>query len=132
MSDGFSELDAQIARLQELEDLPRKVAPDVAQALEDELHAQIARGQGPDGRAWEPRQEDGGKPLRNAAKALAVVPIGTTVFARLKGPEARHHLGIAKGGVVRRILPVRGIPNPMVRAIKRVIVEHFQRTMEAR
>lgn len=132
MSNGFSELDAQIERLQALEDFPRKAAPDVAEALEDELHAQIKRGEGPDGRPWEPRQEDGEKPLQNAAKALAVVPIGTTVFARLKGPEARHHKGTAKGGTIRRILPVKGIPNPMVRAIKRVLKDRFEQTMEAR
>ena len=131
MADGFAELDAMLARIQAVADLPRRAAPAVAEALEDELHAQIARGEGPDGEKWAPRQ-DGGAPLQNAAKALAVVPIGTTVFARLKGPEARHHRGIARGAVVRRILPVRGIPNPMVRAIKAALKREFEQTTGGR
>lgn len=132
MANGFSELDAMIQRVQRIEGFVRDAAPDVAEALEDELHAQIARGEGPDGRKWAPRADDGGQPLRGAAKALAVVPVGTTIFARLKGPEARHHLGIAKGGTVRQILPVRNLPNPVVRAFKRVLRERFEQTMEVR
>lgn len=132
MADGFAELEAQIARLQRVAELPRLAAPDVAEALQEELEAQIARGQGPDGEAWAPRQEDGGQPLRGAAQALGVAAVGTTVIARLKGPEARHHLGRAKGGIVRRILPVQGIPDPMTRAIKRVVTEKFEEVMEVR
>lgn len=132
MANGFAELDAQIARLRAMGELPRRAAPAAAEAVEDVLHRQIAAGVDPNGKAWEPRQEDGEKPLRNAAQALAVVAVGTTVFARLKGPEARHHLGTAKGGTVRRILPVRGIPAPMARVIANALAEEFRQMMGVR
>jgi hypothetical protein len=132
VANGFAALDAQIARLQAVGDLPRRAAPAAAEAVEDELRRQIRAGVDPQGASWKPREEDGGKPLRNAAQALAVVPIGTTVLARLKGPEARHHKGTAKGGTIRRILPVSGLPLPWARAIKRALVEEFEQTMGVR
>lgn len=127
---GFAALEAQIARLRRVATLPRDAAPACAEALQDELEAQITRAQGPDGRAWAPRQEDGGKPLQTAAKALTVVATGTKITARLRGHIARHHKGRAKGGIERQILPTRDLNAPMVRAVKRVLVERFNQAME--
>jgi hypothetical protein len=130
MGEAFREIEAQIRRLREVALLPRVAAPAVAEALKEGLERQIAAGKSPDGSTWAPRKEDGGRALVNAAKALAVVPIGTYVLARLKGPEARHHHGRGKGGVKRQILPTRSLPAPLVQAIEAVIVETFARTME--
>ena len=118
-------------RLRELGDIAEDVAPDVAGAVEDELAKQIERGVGPDGRAWA-LTRDGRKPLRNAASALTVRAIGTVIVTQLGGPEARHHLGAVRGKVRRAILPTRRIPDPMVRAIRRVIEQRFERTMGMR
>ena len=132
MADAIRELQLQIERLRELAVLPRTAAPAVAEVLKLELDKQIAAGKAPDGSTWEPRKEDGGKPLTGAAKALAVVAVGSTVFARLKGPEARHHFGFGKGGVKRQILPTETLPAVLVRAIKAVIGETFDRVMESK
>jgi hypothetical protein len=132
MANGIYEIEKQIKRLREVALLPREAAPAVAEALQLELEKQIAAGKDPDGTTWAPRKEDGGKPLVGAAKALAVVPIGSYVLARLKGPEARHHFGRGKGGTVRQILPTRALPQAMVRAIQAVIEEKFARVMEAK
>jgi hypothetical protein len=128
---GLAELDAQIARLRELPSLAREAAPDAAHAVERVIERQIQAATDPAGKAWEPTQ-DGRTPLRTADKALAVVAIGPTVFARLKGHIARHHLGRARGGVQRQILPTQGLPSAMSTAIRGVLVEHFERKMGGR
>lgn len=132
MANGFAALEAHIARLHALGELTRRAAPAAADAVEGVLHRQIAAGVDPDGKAWAPRKDNGEQPLQHAADALAVVPLGTKVYCRLKGPEARHHRGTARGGIVRRILPVKGLPKPMERAITDAIVDVFNETMEAR
>jgi len=132
MGNGLYEIDEQIARLKNVAGLPREAAPGCAVALREYLDRQISAGRAPDGSTWAPRKDDGGKPLEGAAKALVVVPVGTHVFARIKGPEARHHRGIAKGGVVRQILPTTEFPDVLVRAFKAVIVETFSKIMESK
>lgn len=129
MADGTAALNAHIARLRALPKLAREAAPDVAHELESELRKQIAAGEGPDGAKWEPRKDDGGKPLVGAAKALRIAAVGTTVIARLVGPEARHNSGRARGGVKRQILPSKQLPRPLVLAIKRVLTDRFRETM---
>lgn len=129
MADGFAALDAHIARVRALADLSRAAAPECALEAKDAIDAQIARGVGPDGEAWPPRKDTGERTLQNAAQAVVVVPVGNTVFFRVRGPEARHHLGHARGGVVRRILPVKGIPNHLALAIKRGLTRKFEQTM---
>jgi hypothetical protein len=128
MADGQATLDGWIRRVRELGTLTKDVAPEIAVAVHSELSTQIARGVGPDGRKLEPTK-DGKQPLRNAAKALRTRAIGTRVVAVLEGPEALHHLGRAKGGVRRPILPTSKIPDPMSRAIAKTITARFRKTM---
>lgn len=129
MAKGFAELDAMIARVDGLRDFVRDAAPEVADACRSELERTIKAGTTPDGREWEPKKEGTGKPLANAANALAVVPVGKTVFMTLQGPEARHHRGTAKGGTMRQVLPVSEVPGPMAKAIRRVLVKRFREAM---
>lgn len=121
---GFAALDAHIARLGKLPGLVRAVAPEVAETVEAELLSSIAAGKSAEGKTWAPRQ-DGGQPLKTAGNSLAVVAMGTKVFARLRGHVARHHKGIAKGGVERPILPTDGIPPKMAEAIRKVVLRRF-------
>lgn len=130
-ADGHAALDAQIRRLRELENLVPDAAPAVANTLDKEIRHQIARGVGPDGQRWKPTKK-GERPLQNAAKALTVRPVGNVVLATLEGPEALHHLGRARGGVRREILPTGKIPEPMTKAITKVIEERFTKTMGGR
>jgi hypothetical protein len=133
MASGHEALDAHIARLRTLgTSFVRDAAPEIADACRGVLERQIAAGVDPNGKPWPAKKDGEGKPLAHAADALVVVPVGTTVFMRLKGPEARHHKGIAKGGTVRRILPVVDIPAPMSRAITSVLNERFEVHMGGR
>jgi hypothetical protein len=117
-----------LERLRKLPELGTQAAPSVANAVRGQLERSIASGSTPDGKAWE-KTKDGKQPLATAAKALAVVAVGATVFARLTGHIARHHLGRARGGVVRQILPTEEIPSEMAKAIKAVLVEEFKDVM---
>jgi hypothetical protein len=131
MADSLDRLDAHIARVERLSELARDAAPDVAYELQDELERQIGAGTDPAGKTWEPRKEDGARPLQTAAKALAVAPVLNTVFARLRGHVARHHLGRAKGGLVRQILPSKITPRISAR-IHGVLSRRFDETMGGR
>lgn len=127
-----AKLDAWISRLKTLpRELTEKAAPEVAEVLRDEITKTIAAGTGPDGKAWQATKE-GKVPLRNAAGALYVGAVGTKVIARLVGPEARHHLGRAKGGIERPILPSKDVPAPVVTAINTVLGERFHDVIEGR
>ncbi|MBA3841102.1 MAG: hypothetical protein H0X39_00505 [Actinobacteria bacterium] len=117
-----------IDRIRRLGYLAETAAPDVADAVRASLQKSIASGTDPDGKAWAPRK-GGGTALQYAAKAVAVAPIGTRVFVRLSGVEARHHLGLARGGVVRRIIPVDRIPRAMAEDCIKAIADHFHFVM---
>jgi hypothetical protein len=132
VADGFAALQAYIARVRSLEHFAREAAPACAEELKDELDAQIARGEDPNGAKWPLRKDTGERTLKDAAKALAVVAVGRTVFFRLRGPEARHHKGFARGGVIRRVLPVAGLPRGYALAIKRGLERRFEQTMGTR
>lgn len=125
---GFAALDAMIDRVRRVPELVREAAPEVAAEVERELVANIAAGRAPDGTAWEPTKE-GGRPLANAAKALSVRAVGSVVLMTVSGPEAKHHLGLARGKVKRRIILTRGIPSPMASAMRKVFARRFARLM---
>lgn len=114
-----------IAKIRAVSGLARRAAPDVAEAVRDELERTIAAGTTPEGEAWKPRQA-GGRALVGVEKAVAVAVVGTRIYVRLAGHVARHHLGRARGGVERRILPVGKLPPRMADAVRRVLVQHFE------
>jgi hypothetical protein len=120
-------LDDMIARLRKLPELAAIAAEDVADVLDEELHATIAAGTAPDGTPWAPTLE-GKRPLQNAGRAgtLFVQAVGRVVYVRLTGPEARHHRGIARGRKVRQIIPGAGrLPPRLAAAVQRVIAARF-------
>lgn len=128
-ADAFSALDAQIARVQSLETAPQEIAKEGAKELDAIIRANILKGQAPDGTAWSPTKS--GEPaLRGAGKALSTTAQGTVIVASLEGPEALHHLGFAKGGVKRQILPTRALPGAMVQALKAVADRVLRRKLE--
>jgi hypothetical protein len=122
---GFDQLDAMIAKVRAIPGIAAKAAPDCAQAVRRELERTIAAGTTPDGQPWQPTAE-GAQPLRNAANALRVAASGTTIYVRLTGPEARHHLGRARGGITRAIIPTDSkLPAAMCEAINAELTKHF-------
>jgi hypothetical protein len=131
VANSHAALDAHIRKLRALGQLSARAAPKVATALEHELLANVERGVGPDGKPWPPT-EDGHLPLQGAGDSLSVRAVGTVVVARLTGIHAMHHRGAVRGGVRRPILPSGKIPEPVAKAIDRVVDEEFKRIMGAR
>jgi hypothetical protein len=101
-------------------------APEVRDALDREIKANVAAAKGPDGTAWAPKQ-DGERALPNAAERVKVEVEGTVILATLRGNEVKHHKGTARGGEKRQILPTRQIPAPVTQAIKAVFGKNFAR-----
>jgi hypothetical protein len=124
-----AELDAMIAKIRRIPQIAKRAAPDVAVAVRAVVLETINAGTTPEGEAWAPRKEDGARPLAGAARALKVAPIGTRIFFRIAGPEARHHLGRARGGVRRGIIPTRLTPR-MTEAVIKVLSKHFREITE--
>jgi len=109
-----------VAKLRGLTPKIREALPEVAFAVGQVFRENIAAQRGPDGTPW-PATKDGAPALVHAADALTVQVVGGTVLATITGPDARHHLGLGRGRVKRPILPTKGIPQPIVDAIARVI-----------
>lgn len=112
-------------KLKELDTFVPEAAWDCAEAWHDQLRAQISAGVDPDGKAWPLRKDTGERTLQHADDALRVAPVGTTLVARLTGPVARHHLGRARGGIPRVILPEKGLPKAAADAIVGAVVKRF-------
>lgn len=127
---GADEIDAMIARLRDIAGAADRVADAAAVALRAEWEAQIARGEFPSGAPW-PKTADGSQALQGAAKALSVDARGPVVVAQLRGHVALHHMGAARGGVLRQILPNRGIPPRLVAVLQRVAAEEWERVRDA-
>lgn len=126
---GFDELDAMIAKIRRVPQIAKRAAPDVAEAMRKAILETVAAGTDADGKPWAPRKEDGGRPLENAASSVRVAAIGTRILARVTGPEARHHLGRARGGTMRGVIPTRLTPR-IADAVRKVLVRHFNETVE--
>lgn len=113
MSDGFAALDRIIARI---EGIPAKVVERAPQAfakiIERDLRTTINAGQAPDGTPWPESKLTGERVLTNATDAFTVTVIGLKVRAKIKGIEARHNYGTVKGGIRRKMIPLKreGLP----------------------
>lgn len=122
---GTEQLDAMIAKIRRIPEIAKRAAPSVAEVVRESILETIAAGTDASGKPWEPRKADGGKPLANAAKRLKVAAVGTRIIAGITGPEARHHRGVARGGIIRGILPVSLTPK-LAEGVRRVLVKHFR------
>lgn len=125
---GDAAMRRMIGQLRELGSMTADVAPAVADVVRDKLEQQVARGTDPDGKAWQPTQK-GEQPLQHAGKAIGVTSIGPRVIAVVHGVEARHHKGIARGGIVRQILPSVSIPRTWVPDMTTALTDHFRGVM---
>jgi len=115
-----AEIDDMIARLRGLGKAARDAVPEIAEECRKVIATNVAAQRGPDGEPW-PKSKDRRPVLVDAAKNMSAQAVGGAALLVLNGPEARHHLGIARGKVLRRILPSKGIPAPMAEAIRRLL-----------
>lgn len=125
MNDGLTVLDEFIARVRSLPQLGRMVAPRVADVVRAELERTMGASQSPDGTPLAPRKKDGQPPLQNAVKALHVAAIDASVYARLVGPEAAHHMGYVTGKTKRQLIPVNKLPPAMAQRVVDAVQAEF-------
>lgn len=123
-SGGFAALDAQIKRLRTLQGIPEIAAPSVAKSAKAELIKQVARQRGPDGKPW-PKSLTGNPVLTKAGSMVRASAVGAVVVLTLEDHYARHHFGAVKGKRKRPILPSERIPDPMTKAIRKVVTAEF-------
>ena len=116
---AFEKLQAAIDMMAKVGRLPEQVAAACVEPLRRETLANIAANRDPNHRPW-PVSLSGGPVLLNAGKSLEVGNTGPTLWARLYGVEARHHLGAVKGGVRRRIIPRRDSMRGVAKIFTRV------------
>lgn len=125
---AMATLDQWIARVRALPELGKRAAPDVADMIESELRRTMGAGQSPDGTPLKPTLE-GEVPLTGSPKVLGVAAISGTVYVRLTGIEAAHHLGRVRGRNARHLIPVDVLPPLMAAATERILAQHFADTM---
>src|SRR5690242_21841644 len=109
---GEDDLNAMIRKLRALPRVVEDALPEAAKELEKVIAGNVAAQRGPDGKPWQ-KAKDGAPVLLEAMKNVTVRAIGRVLLARVVGPEARHHLGIARGRVKREIIPTKQAPAPM-------------------
>lgn len=129
------DLDRWIDTAKRIEGLAEAAAPDVAKALEAELHERIAAGEDPYGTPWKLVQSGkryGKKPLINAAAELFVTAVAGKIYCKLKGQTAHHHHGAVRGGEKRRVLWTEGLSDIAKRKVRAVLDKHFERLAAAK
>lgn len=129
-ADAFAKLDEMIERVASVKDLARRAAPDAAEAVSECLQRTVAAGADPSGTPWQARK-DGGTPLTTIGSRIKVVAIGSRVFVAIDGYVGRHHLGRARGGVARHVIPTPAAPLPpaIEAAVRKVLVRHFRQAV---
>jgi hypothetical protein len=126
VANGHAVLDDWIRRLRAMpEALKQGALPEVAQALDEDIHEQAGAGRAPDGSTWQPKQ-DGGQPLVGVENDVDVSVVGSVVLVKLTGKFVRHHRGMARGGIRRQVIPTRKVPDAVVRAISKALAKSFQ------
>lgn len=102
-----------IDSLRGLAKLNERTAAIAAPMLEGALRATASAGTSPDGQAWAPKKDGGGRPYAGAAKAISAKAIGDVVRVTLEGPEVFGHFG-ARGAPKRLMIPQGGGSMPAV------------------
>lgn len=127
MSGGAEAMTAFAAKLRNLRRLATEAAKEAAPAVEAVVRASAAAGTTPDGQAWKPTKA-GSRPLANAASAVSARAVGTVVEVIVRGHHFLHHMGLARGKVVRQIIPTHLTPE-LAAALRRATARAFARLM---
>lgn len=111
MADVLADIDARIAKIRELQRVARDELPrELGRVVERHVLDAVRAGRSPDGEPW-PRREDGARALEDAADGIRVDVTRTAVTVSItKRHLELHHLGRARGGVRRPLLPTTITP----------------------
>lgn len=125
---AFAVLEDKIAQYRvKLADVPDSVVEDVAGILDEEQRRTIAAKVDAYGQPWTPKKRDDG-PFRFVEPGDVVTgAIGRTIITRIKTRHVvLHHLGYARGDVVRHVIPVGKIPPRWAARIKARVLRAFR------
>jgi len=153
---GYAALDDLLEKMRRVEDIEQSDTEACADALRAKTASNIAAQIDPYGHAWPPTK-DGYPALVNAMNAIKIVAEKTTIKFSVDGPEARHHIGNARGyhggsykqvgkhaqawqaakvaagvpmvntGYRRALIPFSQLPGPFKAIIRKVLIERFNR-----
>lgn len=125
---AFQVLEDKIAQFRvKLADVADDVVGDVAQIIDEEQRRTIAAKVDAYGNPWTSKKVDDG-PFKFVQPSDVVTgAIGRTIITRIKTrPVVLHHLGYARGHVVRRVIPVGKIPTKWSERIKERVLRAFR------
>ena len=125
---AFQALEDKIAQFRfRLADVPDDVVEDVAKIIDSEQRSTIAAKVDAYGQPWKAKKVDDGPFTFVKPSDVVTGAIGRTIITRIKTREAvLHHLGYARGNVVRRIIPVGKIPPKWSARIKERVLRAFR------
>lgn len=122
----YRTLDDWIAKLKRMgPELVANSAAEVVPEVQTALGGQLAAGKAPDGSAWAPRKEDGGRAYAHAEGALSVAASGSTISATVTGPEVWGQRA-PRGAPVRQMVPTVMVPI-LAAAITRGLTKKFRK-----
>jgi hypothetical protein len=130
----YYELDQMLTALRKLPQVCEVASKDVAKGFTKLVSKNIAAGVDPYGHPWLAAQ-DGLPMLVNADKAVTIEATGTKIEFQVSGPEARHHVGSARGyrggskrlgGFRRPLIPwkTQDLPGPFKAVAREVLTKH--------
>jgi hypothetical protein len=131
MSDAIAVVDAKIRELTKLErELDRALKRELSKTLRAHVRGALRANRSPDGDPIA-RRQDGAAALERADRAIKVVVRGDRIEVRLtKRHLVLHHLGRARGGITRELLPTEITPE-LQRELEAAAKRVFERFTEA-
>jgi hypothetical protein len=123
-----SAIDDTIARLRDMPDRVKELAPAVGEAVLAAAKAELAAGHGLGGDAWEPTKK-GKRPLQGAPDALTLKVVGTVILLGLSGAKWFYKFHQAGAGALpaRKVFPESGVPAALMNVARRTVREQLER-----
>jgi hypothetical protein len=120
--------------IKQLEGLSQEVIrgseAELAAALRRVVEEAIAAQRAPtSGAPWEPRVKGTAPMLQGAPLAMGFAMLGSTMWIRLTGVEARHHRGWVRGGTARELIFKDRLSPAAIDAISKVLERRFTEAM---
>lgn len=128
---GDADLRRIIAKVKRIPHLVKETAGACAESFDAAVNAALAAGHGPSGEAWPRLKEGSGAPLENASgNATLTRAVGTTIITTAQHPYQFHDRG-ARGGKlpIRKVVP-SALSAQLAEAIKRPLVQAFNRKIK--
>lgn len=126
-ADATLSLEAMAAKLRAAPEALKHAMPELRDTFDTYLSECFARGVDPDGKAW-PKTKDGKTPELSGSQRDVTIK-GHTIIVRMRWYDALHSRGIAKGGVMRRLIPAGGLPPELLKRFDRVIGDALRKAL---